>query len=170
MSRSPPACRHALLPQQSDIPITLFLKDDFRDALCRCPSCFPKLAAHPQLLEEEETYEPPVSEGSEAGANGQHSAGGSTGTRSLLDRGEAALSNMDRVRALEGVMVYNSLKERVKDFLRPFAESGQAVSAEDIKAHFEKMRGDDQAIKEAAAGASTHPDGPSDNRREQGGY
>lgn len=46
-------------------------------------------------------------------------------------------------------MVYNHLKDKVKSFLQPFAESGQAVGAEDIKAYFEKLRGDDQAIKAA---------------------
>src|SRR5690606_36385691 len=30
--------------------ISLFLKDDFRQHLCRCPSCLPLLQAHPILL------------------------------------------------------------------------------------------------------------------------
>lgn len=38
-------------------------------------------------------------------------------------------------------MVYNHLKDKVKSFLQPFAESGQAVGAEDIKAYFEKLEG-----------------------------
>ncbi|KAL9592662.1 MAG: hypothetical protein Q9179_006487, partial [Wetmoreana sp. 5 TL-2023] len=79
-----------------------------------------------------------------------------------------------------GVMVYNHLKERVKSFLQPFAESGRAVGAEDIKAYFEKLRGDEGAIKAAgdgAAGTTTTTtgggegggDGDGDNRREQSG-
>lgn len=63
-------------------------------------------------------------------------------------------------------MVYNQLRDKVKTFLQPFAESGQAVSAEDIKAYFEKLRGDDQDIRLAAAGAGagdTRHDGP-DNK------
>ncbi len=65
-------------------------------------------------------------------------------------------------------MVYNHLKDKVKSFLQPFAESGQAVGAEDIKAYFEKLRGDEQAIKSAVtAGAGGSGDG--DNRREQSG-
>lgn len=70
-------------------------------------------------------------------------------------------------------MVYNQLRDKVKSFLQPFAESGQAVGAEDIKAYFEKLRGDDQAIRLAAAGAGpgTGEDGGdgSDNRKEQSG-
>ena len=67
-------------------------------------------------------------------------------------------------------MVYNHLKDKVKSFLQPFAESGQAVGAEDIKAYFEKLRGDEQAIKSAqtiAGGSDGAGDG--DNRREQSG-
>ena len=71
----------------------MFLKENFRERFCRCPSCYPKLSEYPQLLEEEESYEPPISESGEEG-------GQSVGTASLLDRGEAALSNVDRVRAI----------------------------------------------------------------------
>lgn len=67
-------------------------------------------------------------------------------------------------------MVYNQLRDKVKAFLQPFAESGQAVGAEDIKAYFEKLRGDDEAIKLAAAGVGGgEADGDSDSRKEQGG-
>lgn len=154
--------RCSFLAQPPSNSISLFLKPDFRDRLCRCPKCFPVLAQHPQLLEEEEAYEPPLSADGDAG-NGT----GSIGTASLLDRGEAALSNVDRVRAIEGVMVYNHLRDKVKSFLQPFAESGQAVGAEDIKAYFEKLRGDAEAIKAAAAKGGGDDGG--DNRREQSG-
>jgi len=71
----------------------------------------------------------------------------------------------------EGVMVYNHLKDKVKSFLQPFAESGQAVGAEDIKAYFEKLRGDAEAIRAAggAAAGDRGGDGSGDNRREQSG-
>jgi E3 ubiquitin-protein ligase UBR7 len=176
----PPPHKHTALPPAPAGPCTLFLKEDFRDHLCHCPSCFPNLLPHPQLLDEEETYEPPLSEsGSEAGPPG--SGARSHGTGSLLERGEAALSGVDRVRAIEGVMVYNNLKEKVKAFLKPYAESGQAVGAEDIKAYFEKLRGDDQAILDASKGAGAGTagkkneddesgDGPGPNRKEQSGY
>lgn len=66
-------------------------------------------------------------------------------------------------------MVYNNLKDKVKSFLKPFAESGEAVSAEHIKAYFEKLRGDDQAMKEMTTTAITNGHGDEDHRREQGG-
>ena len=67
-------------------------------------------------------------------------------------------------------MVYNHLKDKVKSFLQPFAESGQAVGAEDIKAYFEKLRGDEQGIQAAAVSSGNGgAEGGGDNRREQSG-
>ncbi|KAE8351711.1 putative zinc finger in N-recognin-domain-containing protein [Aspergillus coremiiformis] len=169
---SPPKDKHDSLPGTAPSgTFSLFLKEDFRNHFCRCRDCFPNLSAHAQLREEEETYEPPLSE------DGEANGGGSTGTGSLLDRGEAALSNIDRVRAIEGAMVYNHLRDKVKEFLKPFAETGKAVGAEDIKAYFEKLRGDEQHIRDASGQASTLSDKNDDNgndggssRREQNGY
>lgn len=167
-------CKLTTLPPapESSIPFSLFLKPDFRDHLCHCVSCFPLLKPHPQLLEEEDTYEPPLSE------DGDNDGAASVGTGSLLDRGEVAFNNMDRVRAIQGAMAYAHLKDNLKSFLQPFAESGTAVGAEDIKAYFEKLRGDEQGIKEAAGSAAKSKDdedgddaGPGpDGRKEQSGY
>lgn len=148
-----PPHKHTSLPPPTPNRISLFLREDFRDHLCHCPTCFPNLARHPQLREEEDTYEPPLSDD-----GNEPNGGGSTGTGSLLDRGEAALSNIDRVRAIEGAMVYNHLRDKVKEFLTPFAESGQAVGAEDIKTYFENLRGDEQGIRDAAGQASSSRD------------
>jgi E3 ubiquitin-protein ligase UBR7 len=169
----PEAPKHASLTPLPEIalttPFSLFLKPDFRDHLCHCDSCYPQLKAHPQLLEEEDTYEPPVSEEGDEG-------GQSVGTGSILDRGEAAFNNMDRVRAIQGAMAYAHLKDKVSAFLKPFAESGQAVGAEDVKAYFEKLRGDAQGIQEAAGDAKANRDDDGDGgaggggRKEQSGY
>jgi E3 ubiquitin-protein ligase UBR7 len=169
----PEAPKHASLPSLPETALTtlfsLFVKPDFRDHLCHCDACYPQLKAHPQLLEEEDTYEPPVSEEGDEG-------GQSVGTGSILDRGEAAFGNMDRVRAIQGAMAYAHLKNKVSAFLKPFAESGQAVGAEDVKAYFEKLRGDAQGIQEAAGDAKANRgDGDDDGaegggRKEQSGY
>ena len=177
-----------LLPPPCGSLSLLCAQEDYRSRFCRCSECYPLLSKHPQLLEEEEIYQPPLSED---GDNPEDP--GSVGTGSLLDRGEAALSNVDRVRAIgmlsiytlfcteltliigivEGVMVYNHLKDKVKSFLQPFAESGQAVGAEDIKAYFEKLRGDAEAIRIAGGAAVTggdNGDRDEDSRREQSGW
>lgn len=151
-------CKYDVLPSAPEGTYSLFCVESFRDRFCRCAKCFPKLAPHPQLLEEEEVYEPPVSE------DGSDNGGSTHGSGSLYERGESALRNVDRVRAIEGVMAYNQLKDKLKPFFQQFAESGQAISADDIKEYFAKLRGDDEAIKEAGESAK------SDNRHEQPGY
>lgn len=166
---SPTPPHHTTLPPPSPHSLSLFLHPEFRSYLCRCLNCYFLLRPHPVLLEEEPIYEPPLS--SSTNNSSPNSPNGSQ--RSLLERGEAALSNIDRVRAIEGVMVYNHLKEKVKTFLQPFAESGQAVGAEDIKAYFEGLRGD-EAGKMAGGGNGDGGGGggqeEGDQRREQGGY
>ena len=158
-----PKPKHTLLPPTPPGPQTLFLTPTFREQLCHCPTCFPHLTPHPHLLEEEETHEPPVSE-----SDGP-AGGGSVHSGSIYERGEAALQGIDRVRAIEGAMVYNSLKEKVQSFLKPFAESGTAVGAEDIKEYFAKLRGDEEAGREAGlVGVGGGVEGS--GRREQGGY
>ena len=149
-------CKAYTLPSPPAVPFSIFLKEDFRDHLCRCKDCFPLLAQNPCLLEVEDTYEPPVSEPSEAGS----SAG------SLFDRGEKALNSMDRAKAIEGVMAFNKLKEKLTPFFREFAESGKAISAEDIKEHFAKMRGDDSGKPKEDDDAAVGQDG----RKEGEGY
>jgi E3 ubiquitin-protein ligase UBR7 len=69
-------------------------------------------------------------------------------------------------------MAYNHLKERLKPFFQQFAESGKAVGAEDIKAYFAKLRGDEQGIQEAGQAAADSKDGDADadGRHEQSGY
>ncbi|KAG5979283.1 hypothetical protein E4U55_005336 [Claviceps digitariae] len=161
-------CKLPNLPAAPTGKFSLFFKDGFRDQLCHCPDCYRILNLHPQLLEEEEVYEPPMS------ADGASQHGGSThGSGSLLERGESALRNMDRVRAIEGVMAYNHLKEQLKPFFQQFAESGKAVGAEDIKAYFAKLRGDESGMKDAGpAGVESGGDtnGNGDKRHEQSGF
>lgn len=164
-TKAPTQPKHALLNKSPPVEsFSLFLQEDFHDQLCRCAECWPNLSDHVQLREEEITYEPPLSE------DGDANGAASNGTGSLLERGEAALSNIDRVKAIEGAMIYNHLRDKVKDFLKPFAENGRAVSAEDIKEYFEGLRGDTAGIQDAAqtvGSAGDNTDG--DNRREQGG-
>lgn len=155
---SKPVCKLATLSPAPAGKFSLFFTETCRENICHCPSCFPLLIPHPQLMEEEETYEPPVSE------DGSVAGGSTNGGGSLLDRGQSALQNVDRVRAIEGVMAYNHLKDKLKPFFQQFAESGQAISAEDIKEYFAKLRGDETGAKEEGGG----PGG--DLRREQSGY
>lgn len=112
----------------SSAPMSLFLQASFREHLCRCAACYPQLARHRCLLEPEETYSPPKDDDAASDAG------------SVMDRGEAALMSGDRVRAIEGVMAYNAMKEKVKAFLKPFAERGEEVGEKDVRKWFEGLK------------------------------
>ncbi|KAI0134787.1 putative zinc finger in N-recognin-domain-containing protein [Xylariales sp. AK1849] len=152
------SCRLASLPPAPLGQFSLFVESGFREHFCRCAGCFPNLKPHPQLLDEEEAYEPPLSDSASENGGSTHGSG------SIYDRGESALRNVDRVRAIEGVMAYNHLKDQLKPFFQRHAESGKAISAEDIKEYFAKLRGDQDAIKDAGEAAKE------DQRQEQSGY
>jgi len=117
------------LPGPAPLPsrFSLLLPTSFRATLCHCPSCFQNLRTFPILLEEEESHQPEVSRSASP-------------TGSILEEGERALNNMDRVRAIEGVLAYNKLKDRIKAFLEPFAKSGKVVGADDVAAYFEELK------------------------------
>jgi len=52
-------CKWASLPDTPSVPFALFLKENFRDHLCRCITCeITRLRTLPMISHEEETYEP----------------------------------------------------------------------------------------------------------------
>lgn len=44
-------------------------------------------------------------------------------------------------------MACNHMKDKVKEYLKPLAETGKSVIAEDIKAYFAKLRGDEEVSR-----------------------
>ncbi|EIN04624.1 hypothetical protein PUNSTDRAFT_128198 [Punctularia strigosozonata HHB-11173 SS5] len=103
----------------------VFLTEGWRERWCRCASCLPSLAAHPYLLDEEETYEPP--EDPDSGL-------------SLEELGMRALARLPRDRALDGIRAYNNMRDELKAYLRPFAQAGTVVSEADITRFFEARK------------------------------
>ncbi|OCH93166.1 hypothetical protein OBBRIDRAFT_790489 [Obba rivulosa] len=100
----------------------VFLTEGFRERWCRCDACLPSLKAHPYLLEEEETYEPP--EDPDSGL-------------SLEELGLRALERLPRDRALDGIRAFNEMRDDLMRHLRPFAQEGKEVTEADIRAFFE---------------------------------
>ncbi|KZV83530.1 hypothetical protein EXIGLDRAFT_625540 [Exidia glandulosa HHB12029] len=105
----------------------LFLVDEWRSHLCRCPSCLPALSAYPYLLEEEETYEPP--EDPDVGLSIEE-----LGLRAL------ASGTLPHAQAVEGARLLGVLRDDLAAFLRPFAQEGRLVGEDDIRAFFEQKR------------------------------
>ncbi|ODV92226.1 hypothetical protein CANCADRAFT_55942 [Tortispora caseinolytica NRRL Y-17796] len=115
------------LPQKSEVgdsEMSLLLRHGYRDNLCRCAKCLPFLERHPVLLEEEITYEPPEDDDES----------------SVYEAGMRALAGLPHVSAMETLNAYNTLKNRISDFLLPFAEQGKVVTSEDITQFFESIK------------------------------
>ncbi|KAJ7088647.1 hypothetical protein C8R44DRAFT_861607 [Mycena epipterygia] len=102
----------------------VFLTDNFRERWCRCDSCLPSLEAHPYLLEEEDTYEPP--EDPDSGL-------------SLEELGMRALERLPRDRAIDGILAFNAMRDNLRAYLRPFAEEGKVVAEADVQSFFEQL-------------------------------
>ena len=50
------------------------------------------------------------------------------------------LSKMDRVKQVEAIHGYNSMKSNLMEYLKKFAENGKVVRQEDIQEFFEQMK------------------------------
>ncbi|KAG9128397.1 hypothetical protein FRC07_013737, partial [Ceratobasidium sp. 392] len=103
----------------------VFLSAGWRERWCRCATCDPPLLLHPHLLHEEETYEPPADPDA---------------ALSLEELGMRALESLPHERALDSIRAYNSMRDDLMLYLRPFAESGREVREEDITAFFAERR------------------------------
>jgi len=103
----------------------LFLTDGFRDRWCKCSSCSESLNAHPYLVTEEETYEPPSDPDS---------------SLSLEELGLRALERIPRDRAIDGIQAFMNLRDGLMQYLKPFAEQGREVNESDIQAFFEARK------------------------------
>ncbi|KIY65358.1 hypothetical protein CYLTODRAFT_456375 [Cylindrobasidium torrendii FP15055 ss-10] len=103
----------------------VFLTEGFRERWCRCAECLPQLEAHSWLVKEDETYEPP--EDPESGL-------------SLEELGMRALNRLPRERAIDGIHAFNSMRDKLVGYLKPFAQEGKVVGDEDVKAFFEELR------------------------------
>ncbi|KAH9950773.1 hypothetical protein B0H21DRAFT_721604 [Amylocystis lapponica] len=100
----------------------VFLTEGWRERWCRCDNCLPSLNAHPYLLEEEETYEPP--EDPDSGL-------------SLEELGLRALQHLPRDRAIDGIRAFNEMRDDLMNHLRPFAQEGREVTEADIREFFD---------------------------------
>ncbi|CAD6893452.1 unnamed protein product [Tilletia controversa] len=113
------------LPSE-EVRLDLFLMPSFRERICRCGQCLPTWSDLPFVLTEEATLSPPpTSTPSESGS-----------TYSL---GLAALNHLPRERMISALDHYQNFRSQLFDLLKPFAESGQTVDEETIRAFTAKL-------------------------------
>lgn len=107
--------------------ISLFLVDGFQDMLLRStdPDVLALLDSFPFLKEVEVVYEPPEDDDANS---------------SLLDAGTKALNQLPRQQAIDGMHAYAIVRERVKEFLKPFAEQGKVVTESDVTTFFDQVQ------------------------------
>ncbi|KAJ3184874.1 hypothetical protein HDU85_001554 [Gaertneriomyces sp. JEL0708] len=112
----------------------LFLLPAFRSHLCRCPLCTSlyESSGVSFLLSPEVTHDPEDDP---------------TPLESLHDRGMIALGNMERQVAIEGAQAYQTLKDELAQYLRPFAEEGRVVTKEDVVEWFQKKEEEREKAK-----------------------
>jgi len=102
---------------------------NWRQEVCKCDDCLKLLEAENLsfLIDEEDTvhfYE------SQAKAE--------EGTQ--YEKGMEALSSMDRVKQMEAIQGYNSMKSNLMEYLKKFAQNGKVVRQEDIQEFFQQMQ------------------------------
>ncbi|KDE06597.1 hypothetical protein MVLG_03093 [Microbotryum lychnidis-dioicae p1A1 Lamole] len=130
------ACKAPLRPSPSDVSplkrlelgggkLNVFFEKGWRMRWCQCQECSPLFTDFPYFLEEEESYEPPDDPDAH---------------KSTHELGMAALSRMPREQAIEGAIAFQGLSERLKNYLRPYSESGATVTKELIDEFFAKER------------------------------
>ncbi|GAA5987997.1 hypothetical protein JCM5350_007855 [Sporobolomyces pararoseus] len=106
--------------------INLFLANDWQTIWCRCEKCLPMFYDFPYLLEEEEEYAPPEDEQAH---------------KSTFDLGmDHLLNKMPRAQALDSIRAFSGLSDRIKDYLRPLADSGTSITKEHIESFFAAER------------------------------
>lgn len=110
-----------------DPEYSLFLVDGYQEVLASSTDLEIKsfLDKFPYMKEIEPVYEPPQDDDANS---------------SLVDAGTKALNQLPREQAIDGMQAYAIVRERVKEFLKPFAEQGKVVTETDVNKFFDQVQ------------------------------
>lgn len=105
-----------------------FWPENWRNELCKCSSCMDIYMKYHcgYLLSLDDTIL-------------AYEERGKTTNESQYDKGLSALSKLDRVKQMEAVRAYTSMKGQLKEYLKEFANNKRTVSERDIKEFFERI-------------------------------
>ncbi|XP_023334766.1 putative E3 ubiquitin-protein ligase UBR7 [Eurytemora carolleeae] len=121
-----PVCK--LPTNNPELTGTMFLPENWRSSLCQCSSCVLQYTQHniSFLLDNTDTVHYYESQGlSEKGQ---------------FEQGMEVLSQMDRVKQVQAISMYNNMKTDLMGFLADFAREGKVVKQEDIQNFFQEMK------------------------------
>ncbi|XP_075152012.1 putative E3 ubiquitin-protein ligase UBR7 [Haematobia irritans] len=104
---------------------------DWRNALCRCPSCMLVYENEKveYLLDSEDSAKSYEERGKEKAA-----------AESSYEQGIRALASIDRVQQIDVITEYNRMKDRLKDYLQTFVANKKVVTEDDINRFFSEIR------------------------------
>jgi len=112
-------------PSSLFLPGGLLSEGGWRAKLCRCPSCH-------QMYQDRK-----LSFLCQASDTVHHYEAQASKRPGVMEKGMEALGQMDRVKQVEAIQSYNSMKENLMDYLAKFASSKKVVREEDIRTFFE---------------------------------
>jgi len=120
--------RKVIVVEEPQKAKTLFMPQNWRKELCKCDECL-KLYRDQSLsylIDDEDTV--------------HHYESQATNEGTQYEKGMEELSKMDRVKQVEAIHGYNSMKSNLMEYLKKFAENGKVVRQEDIQEFFEQMK------------------------------
>ncbi|KAG7665803.1 uncharacterized protein J8A68_000628 [[Candida] subhashii] len=112
---------------------SFFLANDFREKIIQLYESLNKesrlyefLTNNNYLFLDDPIYEPPNDVESTTG--------------SILEMGADALQSIPREKAIEGLQAYDKIREKLRDFFKPFAEEGKVVTEQEVRQFFGSMK------------------------------
>ena len=130
-----PPAKKQKISHDTEPDFSLFLAPGFKDRLLNLRKQLPEnskvrvfLEKYPFLYDNDPIYEPPDDE--ESGSR----------SGSVADLGADALENLPRGQALDGIMAYQNIRLKLKEFLQPFSEEGRVVTEDEVRNFFANIK------------------------------
>lgn len=116
-----------------DLISAKFWPENWRSHLCTCKSCLDMYEKEKvsYLIDMQDTVHFYEEKGKAKALENS--------TESQYERGMKALSSLDRVKQVEAITEYNTMKEQLKEYLQKFADNKKIVREEDIREFFSNM-------------------------------
>ncbi|KAJ1643567.1 hypothetical protein J3B02_000292 [Coemansia erecta] len=115
------------------LPADMFMRGGWKADICTCLDCmrFIESKRLEFLIGDDDVIEPEEDK---------------TRSESIYEAAMQQLSKMDATRAIDAATAYQVLSSNLKEYLRPFADSGAVITDKDIKEFFEKHKSNSKRI------------------------
>lgn len=134
-SDNQPPTKKPKINHDTEPDFSLCLAPNFKDRLLHLRKILPEkskvrvfLEKYPFLYDNDPIYEPPDDEQSDSRSG------------SVAELGADALENLPREQALDGIMAYQNIRLKLKEFLQPFSEEGRVVTEDEVRNFFANIK------------------------------